>query len=103
MSGERQAGIDALARDIAERATGMPAYLADDETWAAALDEAEATYQPPKPETPIQRAIRRARGHLTGEEVVEAIKAYNRGVCQPPNPDAPTETAEPPSRGRNDA
>lgn len=80
MSAERQAGIDALARDIAERASGMPAYLVDDEMWAAALDEAEATYQPPKPETPIQRAVRRARGDLVGVQPVEAIKAYNRGV-----------------------
>lgn len=29
-----------LARDIAERNTGMPAYLCDDEAWHTAVDEA---------------------------------------------------------------
>lgn len=73
------AGIRALARDIAERRTGMPAYLVDDETWAAALQEAKDTYVPPKPPSPLQEAVRKAQGRYTGEEVVSMIEAYNRG------------------------
>ena len=65
--------INALARDIAERQTGMPAYAVDDETWDAALAEAEATYQRPGPKSSLQEAISRAR-YL---DPVEFINAYN--------------------------
>lgn len=34
--------VDELARDVAERWTGMPAYLVDDEIWAEATAEAAA-------------------------------------------------------------
>jgi hypothetical protein len=71
-------GISALARDIAERASGMPAYLVDDETWAAALAEAEATYTPPTPKSPLQEAIDRARY----PDPVEFINAYNEARRQ---------------------
>ena len=67
-------GISALARDIAERQTGIPAYLVDDETWAAALAEAEETYEPPAPKSPLQEAIDRARY----PDPVEFINAYNK-------------------------
>lgn len=80
MMPEQRSVIEALARDIAEHRTGMPAYLVDDETWGAALAEAEATYVQPEPESPIAAACRRARGDLRGEEVVQAIEAYNRGA-----------------------
>ena len=65
--------LNALARDIAERRTGMPAYLVDDETWAAALAEAEETYEPLAPKSPLQEAIDRARH----PDPVEFINAYN--------------------------
>ena len=55
-----QGDIKPLAQDIAERRTGMPAYLVDDETWAAALAEAEATYVPPPAKSPLAEAIERA-------------------------------------------
>lgn len=77
----KRAAIDALARDIAERRTGMPAYLVDDEQWAAALAEAEATYVPPKPLSPLQEAVRKARGHYTGEEVERMILATHPPGC----------------------
>lgn len=71
--------IFALARDIAERRSGMPAYLVDDETWAAALDEAHATYVPPEPPSLIQEAIRKAGGrNPTGDEIAESIGFLNR-------------------------
>jgi len=66
-------GVYALARDIAERITGMPAYEADDEIWAMAVAEAEATYQPPEPKSPLQEAIDRARY----PDPVAFINAYN--------------------------
>ncbi len=72
--------VEALARRIVERATLMPAYLADDEQWVAALEEAKATYVEPGPLSPLRDAVRRASGRLNGEEVVQAIQAYNRGV-----------------------
>lgn len=79
-SEDRAAGINALARDIAERASGMPAYLVDDETWAAALAEAEATYMPPAPKSPLQEAIDRAQY----PDPVEFINAYNEARRQTP-------------------
>lgn len=39
--------VDKLAREIAERRTGMPAYLVDDEGWYAAAAEAEALRSKP--------------------------------------------------------
>jgi hypothetical protein len=77
----KRAQIDALARDIAERRAGMPAYLVDDEQWASALAEAEATYEPPKPLSPLQEAVRKARGHYTGEEVERMILATHPPGC----------------------
>lgn len=77
----RQSEIDALARDIAERRTGMPAYLVDDETWESARAEAEATYEPPKPLSPLQEAIRKAEGkHPTADEIAESIGFLNRAA-----------------------
>lgn len=71
--------IFALARDIAERRFGMPAYLVDDEAWEAALAEAHATYVPPEPLSPLQEAIRKASGkNPTGDEIVESIGFLNR-------------------------
>jgi hypothetical protein len=78
---QHSSGVTQLARDIAERRTGMPAYLVDDETWDAALAEAEATYVPPKPLSPVQEAIRKAEGqHLTGEEIEQSIAFLNRAA-----------------------
>lgn len=68
-----RSGIDALARDIAERISGMAAYLVDDETWDAALAEAEATYVPPPPKSSLQEAIDRA----LYPDPVAFIEAYN--------------------------
>lgn len=65
--------IEALAREIAERRTGMPAYLTDDETWFAVLAEAEATYVAPPPKSPLQEAIERAER----VDPIAFIKAYN--------------------------
>lgn len=82
MTSSQSDGIRALARDIAERRTGMPAYLVDDETWADALVEAQATYEPPKPLTPLQEAVRKAQGkHLTGDEIEESIGFLNRAAA----------------------
>lgn len=79
---QRQRGIEALARDIAERWTGMAAYLVDDETWTSALAEAERTYVPPKPLTPLREAVRRAQGkHFTGEEIEGMILATHPPHC----------------------
>lgn len=78
MTADRRAAVNALARNIAERMTGMPAYLVDDETWGAALDEAEATYVPPKPKTPLQAAIDSARY----PDPVASIKAINEARRQ---------------------
>ncbi len=68
-------GVYALAREIAERIMGMPAYEADDETWAEAMAEAEATYESlkPKKKSPLQEAIDRARH----PDPVEFINVYN--------------------------
>lgn len=77
--GVRAEGIRLLACEIAERRSGRPSYLCDDEAWADALAEAKATYyETPKPPSPTEDACRRASGHLTGEEVVESIQAFNR-------------------------
>lgn len=65
--------IAALARDIAEDRTGMPAYLVDDETWAAALAEAEATFREAELESPLAEAVRKARRI----DPVAFINAYN--------------------------
>ena len=74
--------VNALARNIAERISGMPAYLVDDETWAAAFAEAEATYEPPKPLSPLQEAVRKAEGkHLTEDEIKESIGFLNRAAA----------------------
>ena len=54
--------IRLLACDIMERRTGMPSYLVDDETAEAAYAEARATYVPPEPLSPLQEAVRKARG-----------------------------------------
>lgn len=78
-SGQRTVAVEALARDIAERRTGMPAYLVDDETWHAAMAEAEATYVSPEPLSPLQEAIRKAQGkNPTAEEIAESIGFLNR-------------------------
>ncbi len=66
--------VYALAREIAERRTEMPAYLVDDETWAAALAEAEATYKPPALKSALQEAIDRARY----PDPVASINAINK-------------------------
>jgi hypothetical protein len=79
MSAHEQAVL-ARARDIAERRTGMPAYLVDDETWADAFAEAVETYVPPKPETPLHAAARRAQGIYTGAEVADQIEAFDRAA-----------------------
>lgn len=34
----------------------------------------------PKPETPIEKALRMHRGDLTGDELKQAIRNYNAGV-----------------------
>lgn len=71
-----------LACEIAERRTGMPSYLVDDEQWAEALAEAEATYEPPKPLSPLQEAVRKAEGkHLTEDEIAESIGFLNRAAA----------------------
>lgn len=73
------AGIAALAREIAERETGMPAYLVDDEQWESAWAEAQATYQPPEPPPPLAEAVRKAQGkNPTAEEIEESIGFLNR-------------------------
>lgn len=69
----REDAVAALAREIAERRTGMPAYLVDDETWAAAEAEAEATYREPEPLSPLGEAVRKARSI----DPVAFINAYN--------------------------
>jgi hypothetical protein len=75
----RAEGVRLLACDIVERRSGMPGYLADDEAWTAAVAEAEATYTPPRPLSPVEDAIRRAEGkHLTDEEIERSIGALNR-------------------------
>ena len=51
----------------------VDASVVDDETWAAALAEAESTYTPPEPKSALQEAIDRAR-YL---DPVEFINAYN--------------------------
>jgi hypothetical protein len=38
----REPSIEERARQIAERRSGMPSYLVDDETWDAAMAEAKA-------------------------------------------------------------
>jgi hypothetical protein len=77
----RQRAVEALARDIASRRAGMPAYLVDDEQWAEAFAEAEATYVPPKPLSPLQEAVRKAEGkHLTDGEIRESIAFLNRAI-----------------------
>lgn len=74
--------VYALARDIAERRTGMPAYLVDGETWAAALDEAKATYVAPEPLSPLQDAVRKASGrNPTEAEIAESIGFLNRALA----------------------
>lgn len=72
------AAIDALARDIAERRSGVAAYLVDDETWFAALAEAEATYAPSPPKSSVQEAVDRARNL----DPVKFINAYNEARSQ---------------------
>ena len=72
---EQSDEINALAREIVARRMWLPAYLVDDESWAAALAEAEATYEPPEPKPPLQQAIARARC----VDPVAFIEAYNRG------------------------
>lgn len=71
---------DALAREIVERRTGMPAYLASDEDWAAAEDEAMAADLPPeKPEPPLLKAVRLAKGDLrTEDEIAASIGFLNK-------------------------
>jgi hypothetical protein len=57
----------------------MAAYLVDDETWAAALLEAEATYEPVKSLTPLAEAVRKAQGKQpTENEIKESIGFLNQ-------------------------
>lgn len=74
--------IRLLACEIAERHTGMPSYLVDDEAWEAAMAEAEQTYEPPEPLSPLQEAVRKAEGkHLTDDEIRESIGFLNRAAA----------------------
>jgi hypothetical protein len=75
MEGTTMSGSERL-REAIERRTGMPAYLADDETIAAA--EAEIAANPPadpKPLHPLADAVRRARSI----DPVAFINAFNAG------------------------
>ena len=79
--------FNARARDIAERQFGMPAYLIDDEAWAAAVAQAEAT-MPPEPELMIglRLAVRLAKGgplSTDGEAEREAFYAAVRARARP--------------------
>jgi hypothetical protein len=81
-SDARSEQVRLLACEIAERRTGMPSYLVDDEAWEAAMAEAEATYEPPKPLSPLQEAVRKAEGkHLTAGEIAESIGFLNRAAA----------------------
>lgn len=55
--------IDAVARELAERATGMPAYLVDDETFAGWYrDAAERVERTPEPTlSPLTQQIEKAQ------------------------------------------
>jgi hypothetical protein len=70
--------FDSHVRAVAERMTGKPSYLATDEEWAAAAVEAERTYEPPKPESNVERACRIASGRLQGEEIEQSIRNLNK-------------------------
>jgi hypothetical protein len=70
---------DALARDLAEEQTGMPAYLVNDEAWAAAVTEADeilAAKPETKPMTGLPLAIRLAKGGPLSTDSADQIDAY---------------------------
>lgn len=72
---------DALAREIVERRTGMPAYLAPDEDWDAAVAEANDADLTPEPEpTGLAAAVQRARGQAPGQ-IEESIGFLNRAAA----------------------
>lgn len=89
----------ALAREIVARRTRMPAYLASDEDWAAALEEAQAVPPPPDPpQGGLADAIRRARGNNpTAREMADQIDFLNEAAAairRATPPAAPVETEE---------
>jgi hypothetical protein len=63
-AGQRQRVIEAVARELAERATGIPAYLVDEETFDGWLQDAEARVaRTPRPElSSLSEAVERAQG-----------------------------------------
>lgn len=78
----RESEVAAMARALAEKATGTPAYLLDDETFDGYMQQARevVALTPPPPEpTPLQEAIRKARGdEPTAEEIEQSIDFLNR-------------------------